>query len=81
MTCPHIINGCGYPEGECSGACLPRVLSAFAKSARRSHASSLVGTKTTERINVVQTSKLRPFTQAERTGHKTSDMNLKASQQ
>lgn len=69
MTCPHITSGCGYPQGECSGACLPRVLSAFAKSARRSYASSLVGTKTTERINVVQTSKLRPFTQAERTGH------------
>ena len=68
MTCPHIISGCGYPEGECSGACLPRVLSPFAKSARRSHASSLARAKATERINVVQTDKLRPFTAAQRTG-------------
>ena len=69
MTCPHITSGCGYPEGECSGACLPRALSAFAKSARRSYASSLTGTKNTERINIVQTNKLHPFTQAERAGH------------
>ena len=68
MTCPHIITGCGYPQGECSGACIPKVLSAFAKSARRSHASSLAGRKSTERINVVQTDKLRPFTQTERSG-------------
>lgn len=69
MTCPHITSGCGYPEGECSGACLLRALSAFAKSARRSHASSLAGTKATQRINIVQTNKLHPFTQAERAGH------------
>lgn len=80
MTCPHIISGCGYPEGECSGACLPRALSPFAKSARRSYSSSLAGTKATERINVVQTDKLRPFTQAERTGHGHSDIKLKANQ-
>ena len=69
MTCPHIITGCGYPQGECSGACLPGTLSAFAKSARRSYASSLAGTKSTERINIVQSDKLRPFTQAERAGN------------
>ena len=34
MTCPHIISGCNYPEGECSGACLPKPVSAFAKEAR-----------------------------------------------
>lgn len=72
MTCPHIISGCGYPQGECSGACLPRALSPFAKSARRSHASSLTGTKNAERINIVQTNKLHPFTQAERAGQAIS---------
>lgn len=72
MTCPHITSGCGYPEGECSGACLPRALSAFAKSARRSYSSSLTGTKNTERINIVQTNKLHPFTQAERAGQAIS---------
>lgn len=71
MTCPHIITGCGYPEGECSGACLPRALSAFAKAARRSYASSKAGTRSAERINIVQSAQLRHFTPAERTGTAT----------
>ena len=46
----------------------PKPISAFAKAMRRSHASSRAGTLAAERVNVVQTDKLRPFTAAQRTG-------------
>lgn len=43
-------------------------LSAFAKAMRRSYNSSIGGTKGAERVNIVQSPALRPFTRAERTG-------------
>lgn len=49
----------------------PPVLSAFAKAARRSYASSKAGTRAAERINIVQSAQLRHFTPAERTGSAT----------
>ncbi len=43
-------------------------LSAFVKAMRRQQASSRIGTQVTERMNIVQSSQLRPFTAAQRTG-------------
>lgn len=43
-------------------------LSPFAKAMRRQHASSLVGTRTTERRNINQSPSLQLFTQQQRTG-------------
>lgn len=68
MTCQHIISGCNYPEGECSGACLPKPVSAFAKEARLSYARSKVGTKVAERVTFSQSPDIKAFTPAERAG-------------
>ncbi len=43
-------------------------LSPFAIAARRSYASSKNGTKTAERMTFSQSTALKPFTLAERTG-------------
>ena len=42
--------------------------SAFAKSLMRSYSSSRGGTRAAEKMNIVQTDKLKPFTRAERAG-------------
>jgi len=49
----------------------PTSMDAFFKSLRKSHASSNGGTKAAEKMNVVQTEKLRLFKPAERTGKTT----------
>jgi hypothetical protein len=43
-------------------------MDSFFKSLRRSHTSSKGGTKAAEKMNIVQTNKLRMFNQNERTG-------------
>ena len=68
MTCPHTLSGCGYPEGECSGACLPKPVSAFAKEANLAYARSKVGTKVAERVTFSQSPDIKAFTPAERAG-------------
>lgn len=45
-----------------------QALSPWAKAARRAHASSLAGTRSTQKINVPQSETMRRFTLAERTG-------------
>lgn len=40
----------------------------WAKAARRSRASSLAGTRSTQKINVLQSETMQRFTLAERTG-------------
>jgi hypothetical protein len=43
-------------------------LSAFSKSLMRSYNSSRGGTRAAEKVNIVQTANLKPFTAEQRTG-------------
>ncbi len=53
-------------------------MSAFAKAMRRSYNSSIGGTKGAERVNIVQSPDLRPFTPSERTGQPLKAGELRA---
>ena len=48
-------------------------LSPLAKAAQRAHSSSLAGTRSTQKINVLQSETMRRFTLAERSGRPVKD--------